>query len=587
MTVRRTVLASAMVLLAPVLARAEFTSLALDPADGILNPAVAHSEGTLEIRFSAETTGTARLSGSGLPTPVTVDYPTAGATATISLGADALSSINEWLSLELRIATSDEGDDASEPVTTVRVAVDATRPPPPTDVRSYPANQGLVVAWTGGIPDPPPFTTNVEKYILYWATSDLAAALPVSVESDRGTVPNPLPAGVTAVTVPFTDNHLLEGLVNGQSTWVAVEAVDHVGWRSGLAVDDDGRVIAAVGIPIETKHLGELAGIDDRCFVVTAAFGDGRSPWVASYRDFRDGFLRRLPGGESLIASYYAASPAWSAWLVEHPAARRTMRALLVVATPLVWLAAALGPWSGLARVGAVVIVRRRRRGTLPLAAVLLLGLPTPGLAAQAWSLRVSPFFPESAVVDPGVPASYADVYGPYGTWRIDAEYVWSPLEKYIGQLGFGGRAGIAMDEGRALAADPSTGGLTRSAESTRLIFAPLSLLGRWRGQWVEGQPVVPVLSGGLDFVPFQESRETGDDALQNFAWGWHAEAQLELVLDWMDRSAAAYMDENYGITDTFLYGGWQISRIDDFGSPQSYDLSQQGWTVGIRFILR
>jgi hypothetical protein len=308
---------------------------------------------------------------------------------------------------------------------------------------------------------------------------------------------------------------------------------------------------------------------------------------VAAYRDFRDGFLRRLPGGDALIDAYYEASPAWSAWLVEHPTVRSTVRGLFFVATPFVSLAAALGPWSGLALVGAIVLVRRRRRGTLPLAALILLSMPAPSLAAQAWSLRVSPFFPEGAVVDPGVPAAYADVYGPYGTWRIDAEYVWSPLEQYIGQLGFGGRVGIAMDEGRALAADPSTGGLTRSAESTRLIFAPLSLLGRWRGQWVEGQPVVPVLSGGLDFVPFQESRETGDDALQNFAWGWHAEVQLELVLDWMDRSAAAYMDENYGITDTFLYGGWQISRIDDFGSPQSYDLSQQGWTVGIRFILR
>ncbi len=587
MRLSRAVLASALALLAPALARAEFTSLTLNPADGILNPDAAHAEGTLEIRFSAESTGTARLSGTGLPTPLTVDYPTAGATATINLGADALSSINEWLSLELRIATSAEGDDASEPVTTVRVAVDATRPPPPTDIRAYPANQGLVVAWTGGIPDPPPFTTNVEKYILYWATSDLAASLPVSVESGRGSVPSPLPSGVTAVTISFTDNHLLEGLVNGQSTWIAVEAVDHVGWRSGLAVDDQGRVIAAVGTPVETKHLGELAGIDDRCFVVTAAFGNGRSPWVASYRDFRDDFLRRLPGGASLIDAYYAASPAWSAWLIEHPSARAIVRGLLVVATPLVWLAAAFGPWSGLVFVGALVFVRRRRRGVLPLAALVLFGLPTPTLAAQAWSLRVSPFFPEDAVVDPAVPASYADVYGPYGTWRIDAEYVWSPLDRYIGQLGFGGRVGIALDEGRALAADASTGGLTRSAETTRMIFAPLSLLGRWRGQWVEGQPVVPVLSGGLDFVPFQESRKTGDEALQNFAWGWHGEAQLELGLNWMDRTASAYMDENYGIADTFLYGGWQISQIDDFGRPGTYDLSQQGWTVGIRFILR
>ena len=78
---------------------------------------------------------------------------------------------------------------------------------------------------------------------------------------------------------------------------------------------------------------------------------------------------------------------------------------------------------------------------------------------------------------------------------------------------GHGG--GIALDEGRALAADPASGGLVRSAEKTRMIFAPLSLLTRWRGQWIEGQPVVPVLSGGLDFVPFQETRETGAEALQ------------------------------------------------------------------------
>lgn len=588
MRLRRAVVLGALALLAPVLARAEFTSLELTPANGLLHPAPAHPKGNLQIRFAADTTGTARLSGTGLPTPVAVDYPTAGATATITLPANAISAINEWLPLELRIVTAAEGDEASEAVTTVRVAVDATRPPPPTDVRTYPANQGLVVVWTGGIPDPPPFTTNVEKYVIYWSTRDLAAALPVSVESGRGTVPEPLPAGVTAVTVSFTDNHLLEGLVNGQPTWVAVEAIDHVGWRSGVAVDGDGRVIAATGTPVETKHLGELAGIDDRCFVVTAAFGDGRSPWVASYRDFRDGFLAALPGGPALIEAYYRASPRWSAQLKEHPSLRRIVRAALMAATPLVWLAAALGPGGGLLLAGAVVLAARRRRAAAAGMLALALGaLPTPASAAQAWSLRVSPFFPQDAVVDPGVSASYADVYGRYGTWRIDAEYVWSPLDRYVGQLGFGGRAGIALDEGRALAADPASGGLVRSAEKTRMIFAPLSLLTRWRGQWIEGQPVVPVLSGGLDFVPFQETRETGAEALQNFAFGWHGEAQLELLLDWMDRMAAAYMDDNYGITDTFIYGGWQISRIDDFGRPGTYDLSQQGWTVGIRFILR
>lgn len=571
-------------LTAPGLARGAFTSVELSPADGYLNPDPNHGDGRLTIRFAAEETGTARLSGTRLAAPIEVDYASSGATATITLPADAILSINEVVQLELRIVTPATDDEATEPVTTVRAAVDATRPPVPTDVRTYGANRALVVSWSGGIPDPPPFTSNVEKYIVYWSSVDLAEVLTVTIQGDRGAVPATLPTAVSSVTVNFTDNYLLEGLQNGVPVWVAVEAIDHVGWRSGLEIDDKGKVVAATGTPVETRHLGELAGIDDRCFVVTAAFGARQSPWVAVYRDFRDRFLLRLPGGETLVEAYYRRAPRWSAWLREHPMARQAARAVLIVTSPVAALAAATGPLGGLLLGAALVMARCRRRAATVLALIATLGAPEAIYAAQAWALRVAPFFPENAVVDPGVGVSYADAYGPYGTWRIEAEYVWSPLDT-IGHLGFGGRAGFATDEGRALAS--STGGVIKSGEKTRLLYAPFSLLARYRGQWMENQPVVPVIGGGLDLIAFQENRESSDEAMQNFAYGWHAEAQLELLLDWMERSAAAFMDENYAITDTLLYGGWQYSRTDDFGQPHSYDLSQQGWTVGLRFILR
>ncbi|MCX7674696.1 MAG: hypothetical protein N2Z70_02555 [Bdellovibrionaceae bacterium] len=71
------------------------------------------------------------------------------------------------------------------------------------------------------------------------------------------------------------------------------------------------------------NFLKQVTEKKSRCFVVTACISPHDHLTVLRWRAFRDHVLRQHLWGRRFIAWYYRHSPAWAAWLHEHPFWRR------------------------------------------------------------------------------------------------------------------------------------------------------------------------------------------------------------------------------------------------------------------------
>ncbi|RMF16806.1 MAG: hypothetical protein D6761_05655, partial [Candidatus Dadabacteria bacterium] len=340
--------------------------------------------------------------------------------------------------------------------------------------------------------------------------------------------------------------------------------------------------------PISGQTFAEIGGIDDRCFVVTAAWGDARSPMVDAWRFFRDGFLTRVPGGTALIHWYYDHSPPAAAWLSRHDGARHLAQIVLLAGTPLAIALGGAGPL-GLLLLALPLLRRARRAGTILIIAAALSAGPAqavdwirPGVSnQQSLSLTLRQLQPDlSGTALNGGTVHYRDIYGRRGAFPIEAAWEWLPIQ-LAGDWGVRLSGGFGIDRGHPVNTDAS--GITRLSTSTRFVYLPSSAGLAWRSRWFEDQPVTLHGHVGVDFWGLLENGQ-GSPAVQNFVAGWHAGGELELALDWMERRAATLMKENWGIQQTAIFGGWQKTWLDDFGQSTRRDFTHDSWTAGLRF---
>jgi hypothetical protein len=104
----------------------------------------------------------------------------------------------------------------------------------------------------------------------------------------------------------------------------------------------------------------EVVGVLDKtnCFIATAAYGGSFAKELVTLRDFRDQILSRSRVGLAFTRWYYDHSPRYAKMILDHPAARATVRAALV---PVVWFAGftlAYGPMrAGLAFLASLILI--------------------------------------------------------------------------------------------------------------------------------------------------------------------------------------------------------------------------------------
>ncbi len=236
---------------------------------------------------------------------------------------------------------------------------------------------------------------------------------------------------------------------------------------------------------------------------------------------------------------------------------------------------------------------RRKLRGLrkASVLGVLLTGLFFSGNASAespisgSLELKLGGYYP--AVDDEfGGTGPYAAAFGT--DWRFYGEmeigfFFWQGF----GKLGSAYHLGYSSATGNALNPDG-----TASSDSTSfsVISNRASLLYRFDVlQESFNVPLVPVLKVGPDYVLWYSdggdgsTSKVGDRSASGGKWGYHAALSLQFLLDVIDPSSAATFDMNWGVNNSYFFGEYMITQVDDFGGA-GIDLSDNMWLFGLAF---
>ncbi|AWV87826.1 MXAN_2562 family outer membrane beta-barrel protein [Bradymonas sediminis] len=255
-----------------------------------------------------------------------------------------------------------------------------------------------------------------------------------------------------------------------------------------------------------------------------------------------------------------------------------------------------------------VLAFRRRRPGNAKSLAPYLVALVAMGgataVSANAYAesdihgiseVRVGIYYPgidEEAGLS-GTP--FADTFGDSN--RVVGEYEMGVhLLQGFGALGVSGRIGYTNFSGDVLVGDTSDGSATSSdsiGEKTEFMLIPMGLSLYYRFDILEkfwSIPLVPVVKGGVDYVFWSTGSSSGTTSTyqgnkgNGATAGWHVAGALHLWLDWIEPESAAGFDRTWGINNSYLFAEYSMRQIDDFGSDESFNLSDDLWVFGVAF---
>lgn len=181
----------------------------------------------------------------------------------------------------------------------------------------------------------------------------------------------------------------------------------------------------------------------------------------------------------------------------------------------------------------------------------------------------------------------FASYFGTDNLWIFETEidgYIWDGF----GKLGAAIHLGYSSVEGNAQSStDEEVGDTT----TFRVIPLRASAVYRYDYSAVNhGIPLVPAFKAGLSYVPWSVDGTDGDtaefqgDSASGATFGWHAAIGLNLLLDIIDPGTAAVFDLNWGVNNSYFFAEYMITQIDDFGSSDSFDLSDNYFNFGLAF---
>lgn len=193
-----------------------------------------------------------------------------------------------------------------------------------------------------------------------------------------------------------------------------------------------------------------------------------------------------------------------------------------------------------------------------------------------ALELRVGPYSPD---VGTSATSLFDGDQGPMLGVELDAMLVRIP---YVGLAGVGFGFSWADYSGDALLA----GSTTTVSENTDLTLFPLSVVAVLRVDVLARELSIPLLLTGKlggDAILWDTNTGARDEA-NNVSFGLHWAAQAALELDFLDRSSARTLDDEWGINHSFAF-------FEVFGTTadSTLQLTPEGgwaWCAGLGFIL-
>lgn len=161
------------------------------------------------------------------------------------------------------------------------------------------------------------------------------------------------------------------------------------------------------------------------------------------------------------------------------------------------------------------------------------------------------------------------------------------------GPLGIGVQAGFFRDEAQALIAEPKEGeNLRSSADSTSFGMVPLALLLSYRLELLPDRlrvPLVPYAKAGLAYSIYWTKDGSGNlarnsrgEAGRGGVPGFQVNAGAMLRLDFLEPGTAKKLDNVTGINHTYLFGEYQLSRVNNFGAGHTPSLGASTWFAGL-----
>jgi len=161
------------------------------------------------------------------------------------------------------------------------------------------------------------------------------------------------------------------------------------------------------------------------------------------------------------------------------------------------------------------------------------------------------------------------------------------------GPLGIGAQVGFFRDKAKALIAAPLDPDILRSeADDTVFGMVPTALQITYRFELLADRfkiPLVPYGKAGLAYALFWNKSGSGNlarnsqgEAAVGGVPGWQVNLGGMLRMDFIEPGTAKKLDRLTGINHTYLFGEYQLSRVDNFGLGEVLNLGDSTWFAGL-----
>lgn len=249
--------------------------------------------------------------------------------------------------------------------------------------------------------------------------------------------------------------------------------------------------------------------------------------------------------------------------------------------------------WLLLIAVGLFGARRRRLAAALLVSTVVSVAPLAAGAESPTWGafeIKFGGYYP--AIDDEfGGSGPFESTFGGknllLGELEIDG-WLWQGF----GKVGVAGHIGYTHVKGGAVPSAETTGDELAIEDTTGFTIIPMRISAVYRFDWLAQNTRIPVSASikvGPDFYRWRitnAAKETATfdgDGGSGWKRGWHLAAGLQLLLDFIDPSAAAAFDLSWGINNSYFFVEFMKTRVDNFGG-EGFDLSDDIWMFGLSF---
>jgi hypothetical protein len=161
------------------------------------------------------------------------------------------------------------------------------------------------------------------------------------------------------------------------------------------------------------------------------------------------------------------------------------------------------------------------------------------------------------------------------------------------GPFSIGTSLGYFRKSANALIDEPVPEGeyVRSSADKTVFNVIPITVLLGYRFELLADRfrvPLVPYARGGIAhgfWVEKKGGQLVTNDAGQKSrgsSWGWQVNLGMMLRLDFLERGTAIDLDRLTGINHTYIFGEWQFSRLNGFGTGKGMSVGDDTFLIGL-----